>query len=196
LDTKINKTVGIYGGTFDPIHLGHLITAQAVKEIRSLSEIIFVPNNRSPLKIGVESSSPNDRLKMVELAISDIKGFSVSDYEINNTDISYTFNTIKYFKKIYSNIELIIGYDNFLVFNKWYKWEEILEMVDIIVLRRFFEKEIKPEINPEKFTFVESPTIQINSTNIRERVLNNKPINFLVPTRVLEYIKKNNLYLK
>ena len=77
--------IGILGGTFDPIHLGHLITALSVKEIRNLSEIIFVPNNRSPLKLDVESASPQDRLKMTQLAINKFDGFSVSDFEINTT---------------------------------------------------------------------------------------------------------------
>jgi len=189
------KKIGLYGGTFDPIHIGHLITARAVKEIRKLNEIIFVPANTSPLKLNVKSSSPLHRLEMTKLAVEKYPDFSVSDYEINNTDVSYTYNTIKHFIKEYKDIDLIIGYDNYLLFDKWYKWEEILELVNVVVLRRFYDKQIEPKIAPDKFIFVESPTIQINSTMIRKRVADNLPIDLLVTQEVLDYIKKEKLYL-
>ncbi|MDA3860844.1 MAG: nicotinate-nucleotide adenylyltransferase [Melioribacteraceae bacterium] len=190
------KKIGIYGGTFDPIHLGHLITARSVKEIRKLSEIIFIPANTSPLKQEAKSAPPFHRLEMTKLAVEKYSDFSVSDYEINNSGISYSIDTIKHFKKLYKNIELIIGYDNFLVFDKWFKWEEILELVDIVVLRRFYEEPVKPKIKSEKFIFVDSPTIQINSTLIRKRNAKNLPINLLVIPEILSYIKENNLYTK
>jgi len=190
------KKIGLFGGTFDPIHLGHLITAQSVKEIRNLSEIIFVPANTSPLKQDVKSTPSETRLEMTKLAVEKYSDFSVSDFEIINSGISYTIDSIKHFKSIYDNIELIIGYDNFLLFNKWYKWEEILELVDIIVLKRFYDKIEEPKVNSEKFIFVDSPTIQINSTLIRERIMNNLPIDLLVSTEISNYIKENNLYSK
>jgi len=192
----MKKKVGIYGGSFDPIHLGHLITAQSVKEIRNLSEIIFVPTYKSPLKLNIGSSSTKDRLQMTKLAVEKYNGFSVSDYDIEKSEISYTINTIKYFKEKYENLELIIGYDNFLIFDKWYKSDEILDLVDIVVLRRLYEKAIEPTINSDKFVFVDSPTVQISSTLIRERVLQDLPIDFLVSPDVLKFITENNLYKK
>ena len=192
----MKKKVGIYGGSFDPIHLGHLITAQSVKEIRNFSEIIFVPTNKSPLKLNITASSTKDRLQMTKLAVEKYNGFSVSDYEINNSDISYSINTIKYFKEKYENVELIIGYDNFLIFDKWFKSEEILDLVDIVVLRRFFEKAIAPTINANKFVFVDTLTIEISSTMIRERILQDLPIDSLVSPDVLKFISKNKLYKK
>ncbi len=190
------KKIGIFGGTFDPIHIGHLITARSVKEIRNLSKIIFVPANTSPLKQNVETVSSSHRLEMTKLAISKFDEFSISDFEITNNGISYTIDTIKYFKEKYGDIELIIGYDNFLVFDKWYKWKEITELVDVIVLKRFYEKKIAPKVSSNNFIFVESPTIQINSTNIRERISKNLPINLLVPDEVQNYIRDNKLYSK
>jgi len=192
----MKKKVGIYGGSFDPIHLGHLITAQSVKEIRNLSEIIFVPTYKSPLKLNIGSSSTKDRLQMTKLAVEKYNGFSVSDFDIEKSEISYTINTIKYFKEKYENLELIIGYDNFLIFDKWYKSDEILDLVDIVVLRRLYEKAIEPTINSDKFVFVDSPTVQISSTLIRERVLQDLPIDFLVSPDVLKFITENNLYKK
>lgn len=188
------KKIGIYGGTFDPIHLGHLITARSVKEIRNLSEIIFIPAYTSPHKQEVNSASPIHRLEMTKLAVKDYNDFSVSDYEIINSGISYSIDTIKHFKKIHENIELIIGYDNFLIFDKWHKWEEILDLVDVIVLKRFYEKSSIQKIKSEKFIFVDSPTIQISSTLIRERNALGLPIDFQVTPEVLNYIKETNLY--
>lgn len=190
------KKIGIYGGTFDPIHLGHLITARSVKEIRDLTEIIFIPASTSPLKQENKSAPPIHRLEMTKLAVKNYNDFSVSDFEIKNKGISYTIDTIKHFKNIYKNIELIIGYDNFLVFDKWYKWEEIIDLVDIIVLKRFYEEPIAPKTNSDKFIFVDSPTIQINSTLIRERNAKDLPIDFQVTPEVLKYIKENDLYSK
>ena len=189
------EKIGIFGGTFDPIHLGHLITARSVKEIRNLSQIIFIPANTSPLKQDIKSASPKHRFEMTKLAVEDYNDFSVSDYEINNSDISYSINTIKYFKNLYKNIELIIGYDNFLVFDKWYKWEEILELVNVVVLKRFFENPEQGKMKLADFIFVDSPTIQISSTAIRERYSNNLPIDLLVTPKVLNYIKQNNIYM-
>lgn len=188
------EKVGLFGGTFDPIHFGHLITAQSVMEIRNLSQIIFVPTNTSPLKQEIESASPIHRFQMTKLATQYFKSFSVSDFEINKSGISYSIDTIKHFKNLYSNLELIIGYDNFLVFDKWFKWEEILELVNVVVLRRFFENSGQSKLNLDKFIFVDSPTIQISSTDIRKREMNNLPIDLLVQPEVLNYIKFNNLY--
>jgi len=192
----MKKKVGIYGGTFDPIHLGHLITARSVKELRNLSEIIFIPTYKSPLKLDIESASTKDRFEMTKLAVEKYDGFSVSDYEVDKTEVSYTINTIKYFKEKYENIELIIGYDNYLIFDKWYKSEEILDLVNIIVLRRFSKDAIEPKISSNKFIFVDTPTIQITSTMIRERVSKNLPIDLLVTPEVSQFITENNLYKK
>jgi len=93
------------------------------------------------------------------------------------------------------NIDLIIGYDNFLVFDKWYLWEEILNLVNVVVLKRFFEQPIQNKIKLDNFVFIESPTIQISSTIIRERHSNNLPIDLLVTPEVLNYIKQNNIYV-
>jgi len=195
INIKIMEKIGIFGGTFDPIHLGHLITARSVKEIRNLSQIIFIPAKTSPLKQDIESASPKHRFEMTKLAVEDFPDFSVSDYEINNSEISYSINTIKYFKNLYKNIDLIIGYDNFLVFDKWYEWEEILELVDVVVLKRFFENPVQGKMKLANFIFVDSPTIQISSTVIRERHSNNLPIDLLVTPKVLDYIKQNNIYM-
>ena len=189
------KTVGIYGGTFDPIHVGHLTTAQAVCEIRKLDKIIFIPSFVSPHKTDRVSSSPKHRMNMLKLAIEGISSFDYSDLEITNENISYTIDTVKKLKPIYENIELIIGYDNLVTFNTWKEPDELLKLVKLVVLRRKVTKN-KFEQNKyfNKAIFVDTPLIEIYGTNIRERVMKEQSINFLVPQKVMAYIYKHNLY--
>lgn len=189
------KKIGIYGGTFDPIHLGHLITAQAVFEMRKLDKILFIPSFISPLKTDRISSSAKDRLKMLKLAIKDIPHFDYTDMEIKKKNISYTIETVKELKTVYKNIELIIGYDNLIVFDKWKNPDELLKLVTLIVLQRKVNNE---KIQRNKYfkhaIFVDTPLVDIRGTDIRERVRFGKSIDFLVPQKVMAYIYKQNLY--
>ena len=187
------RAVGLFGGTFDPIHIGHLITAQSVLEIRNLSKILFMPAFVSPLKVDYISASSEDRTKMVELAIKDNPNFELDKYEINKARISFTIDTLKDLKKKYSAIELIIGYDNFLVFDKWKKSDEILELAKVVVLQRRVE-EYTLSKSDNRFVFVDNPTIDLNSTDIRERIRKKMNVEFLLPPLVKEYINHNNLY--
>ena len=189
------KTIGIYGGTFDPIHTGHLITAQSVCELRKLDKIIFIPSFISPHKTDRITSSPKHRINMIKLAIKEIPYFDYSDIEIKKRDISYSIDTIRALKSSYENIELIIGYDNLVTFDTWKEPDKILELVKLIVLRRKV-KEDNSQRNKyfDKAALVETPLIEIYGTEIRERVRNSMNINFLVPQKVMAYIYKHNLY--
>lgn len=189
------KKIGIYGGTFDPIHFGHLITAQSVLEIRKLDKILFIPSFISPLKTDRISSSPRDRINMLKLAIKDIPHLDYTDMEIKKKNISYTIETIKELRKTYKNIELIIGYDNLLVFDKWKNPDELLKLVTLIVLRRKVDNEKNHRNKYFKHAiFVDTPLVDIRGTDIRKRVRSGKSINFLVPQKVMAYIYKQNLY--
>ena len=187
--------VGIFGGTFDPIHTGHLITAQAVRELRGLDKIIFIPAFISPHKTEIPTLSPEHRFAMVKLAIKNIPYFDFSDLEINTATISYTIETLRVLKEKYNKIELIIGYDNILKFSSWKEPDEILKLAKIIVLNRKLTQE---PIDKDRFynsaLFVDTPTIEISSSEIRERVSKNLPLNFLVPEEVQKYIYHFNLY--
>ncbi len=189
------SVIGIYGGTFDPIHNGHLITAQAVKEIRNLDKVIFIPANISPFKQQYLSSSGKHRLNMLKLAIENIPYFKCSNFELKKKEISYTINTLMELKKKYDHIELIIGYDNFLSFDKWKSPKIILDNSTVVVLNR--KTKVKNESYNKyysKAVMVETPFIEISGTQIRDRVKNSLPINFLVPEKVKEYIYNFNLY--
>ena len=189
------KTIGIYGGTFDPIHLGHLITAQSVKEIRELEKIVFIPAYISPHKQHAKASNAQHRLNMLKLALDEIPFFECSDFEIKQHTISYTIDTLREYKKHYDEIDLIIGYDNIFQFHTWKEPDEILKLADLIVLKR---KSSHPPQFEDKYyhqaVFVQTRGIEISATDIRERVKNGLPINFLVPPAVMEYIYKQNLY--
>ncbi len=189
--------VGILGGTFDPIHFGHLINAQFVVENRNLDKIIFVPNYISPHKLHYDYSTPEHRYKMLQLAIAPHPKFDISDYEISKSDISYTVDTVFEFSKKYDELELIIGFDNLITFDTWERPDDILKFAELVVMKRTYDKHIK---SPNKYfgeaVFVDTPTIEISSTDIRNRVEKDLPIDFLVPSAVKDYILENKLYKK
>jgi nicotinate-nucleotide adenylyltransferase len=187
--------IGIFGGTFDPIHMGHLITAQSVREIRNLDKIIFIPAFISPHKKSTEASSTEHRSNMIKIAIEDVPFFECSDIEIKKGGISYTVDTLRELKKNYDKIEFIIGYDNIFSFNKWKDPDEILKLAKILVLKR--KSSLPPPFEDKYYhqaIFVQTRGIEISSTDIRERVKHNQPIHFLVPQKVKEYIYKKKLY--
>jgi len=193
----MNQKIGIFGGTFDPIHYGHLITAQYVLEKRKLDKIIFIPCYISPHKTNQNISNPVHRLNMLKLAIEKIPYFELNDYEIRKGNISYTYDTILELRKTYNYIELIIGYDNLIVFDKWHKPDEILDLVKLIVMKRTVDKEPGTKNKYfEKAIILDTPTIEISSTEIRDRVKKNMPIDFLVPEKVKSYIHEHKLYIE
>ncbi len=181
----------IFGGSFDPIHLGHIIPLFDLKEnIEELEKIIFVPAMVSPFKKGRILASPEHRMNMIKISIKDYKFFDVSDFEIKKGGLSYTIDTLRYFKKDIKEIGLIIGEDNLKDFKKWKDWEEIMNICKIIVLRR---KDYSGELL-EGMLMVNTRIIEISSSEIRERVKKGKEIRHLVKEGVAEYIYKNGLY--
>ena len=187
--------IGIFGGTFDPIHLGHLITAQSVREIRELEKIIFIPAFISPHKSEIKTSSAEDRLNMIKLAIDGISFFDYSNIEIEKGGVSFTVDTLKELKKNNDDLEFIIGYDNIFEFNTWKDPDEIMKLAKVIVLKR--RSSHPPQFKDKYYNqaiFVQTRGIEISATDLRERVKKGQPINFLVPQKVMEYIYKHKLY--
>jgi nicotinate-nucleotide adenylyltransferase len=189
------NAVGIFGGSFDPPHLGHLITAQAVLEIRKLKKIIFIPNGISPNKNYQRGAAAPDRLNMVKLSIEGIPNFEYSDIETSSPEISFTIDTLRKLSSSYKDLELIVGFDNLLEFNTWKDPEGILKCAKLVVLKRNINS--RPEKQNKYFKaaiFVETPVIEISSTEIRRRVKEGLEIKYLVADKVKEYIYKLNLY--
>lgn len=189
------KPIGILGGSFDPIHSGHLLTSYDVLEKRNLEKIIFIPCHISPHKTDQRPTEDFHRLNMVNLAIEQYPYFESSDYEIRKGDVSYTYNTLVELKKSYDHIELIIGFDNLIVFDKWYRPDDILKLATVVVMKREIDDiPVKHNKYFDSVILLETALIDISSTEIRERVKNSASIDYLVPSKVKEYISQHGLY--
>ncbi|MDR0987186.1 MAG: nicotinate (nicotinamide) nucleotide adenylyltransferase [Ruminococcus sp.] len=188
--------IGIFGGTFDPPHIGHINAALTAKETLSLDKIIVVPAYVSPFKINRKVTEPAHRLEMAKLAFD--KPFTdISDFEISQGGVSYTINTLTHFSDIYPDSEytLILGADAFLGFDKWYKYHEIAKIASLAAVARNAEdfKKIaeKARLEFAKVTSVEVNPIQVSSTQIRENPQLHRKF---LTENVYEYIEKNGLY--
>ncbi len=187
--------IGIFGGTFDPIHNGHLIIAQLAAEEVGLEKVIFIPNKIPPHR-EEPFASPDSRYEMVKLSISDNPLFEISDSELKKGERSYSVETIRELKTIYpdKSIFLIIGEDTYHELSTWKDIGKLSEMVTFLVAPRpGFDK--KGEVLLFlKAKFLHTPYLEISGSQIRERVRERKSIRYLVPEKVEEYIVSHRLY--
>jgi len=181
--------IGIYGGTFNPVHHGHLILARQALEEFKLDRLIFVPAAESPFKIQNHTAPAGDRLAMLRLAIAGEDRFSVDPLEIERGGISYSIDTVKMFRSRDPEAELffLVGEDNADRLTEWHRFEELKKLVCFVVLSR-----------SEDFESSEYPVVQrrieISSTEIRNRVAKQESITYLVPESVKRYIEQHQLY--
>jgi nicotinate-nucleotide adenylyltransferase len=197
------KRFGIMGGTFDPIHLGHLVVANEVLNIYNLDKIIFVPAGNPPHKIGTRASSW-DRYFMTNIATNSNVKFIVSDLEIKSTDKSYTLNTLKEFHNTYPDTDFyfITGTDAVIDLPNWHEPQELLKLCKFIAVSRpgiskedaeYKIDEIRISLNAN-IEQLQVPMLQISSTDIRDRFQRGVSAKYLLPESVEQYILKNNLY--
>lgn len=196
--------IGIMGGTFDPIHNGHLIAAEYARSALSLDKIIFIPSGVHPFKNNKNISESNKRIDMISLAIKSNKSFKTSPIEINRNGTTYTIDTIRELREEYIDDEIyfIIGSDILFEIEKWKGFPELIHLCKFILLHRpgVEEKKINMKIQELLSSYniemekVQSPLIEISSTEIRHRVRDKLSIKYLVPELVEDYILKNNLY--
>ena len=196
--------VGIMGGTFDPIHNGHLVTAEAVRDSLSLDEVLFIPSARPPHKIDREITSPEHRLAMTILATCFHPQFRVSTIEILRNGPSYAVDTVDELKREYpsdTEFYFILGADAALELSTWHNAQELIEKCYFIAATRegteIDIKAVESEFNTNakgRIQRVETPKIEISSTDIREKIKSNRSIRYLVPDSVEAYIKKERLY--
>ena len=191
----MTKRIGILGGTFNPIHIGHLSIAQTVQERFGLEKVLFVPAFRPPHRNIVKLASPEERFQMVRLGINSNAFFDVSDFEIKREVKSYSIDTVKYFREVYpksTKLFFIIGADNFAELSTWKCIDEILEIVFFIVVNRpgYEIKDFKI-----KHHVVNMPGMDITSSHIRRRIAQGKSVKYLVPESVFRYIKRKKLYI-
>ena len=184
------KRIGIFGGSFDPIHMGHLIICNIIKEELKLDKIIFVPTYRSPHKGASKFTSPQIRYKMVKLAIEDNEGFEISDYEIKQNRSVYSIETIDHMQKTYPRCELflIVGSDSYNDLPQWKDPTLIKSKVKLVVATRDNKKV------SENDYLAKTPNIEISSTMIRERLKRKLSIKYLVNSKVEHYIYEKDLY--
>jgi nicotinate-nucleotide adenylyltransferase len=182
--------IGIYGGTFDPIHHGHLILAREALEILELEKVIFVPAAASPFK-GAPAASNEIRLAMLTKAIDGEHAFAIDDCELRRPPPSYAVDTVEEIRKRESSAELyyLIGEDNVSDLPRWHRFKELQTMVSFVVLNRTGLK------SKHDFAVVERK-IDISATDIRNRVASGRSIRYLVPAQVEEIIRDQDIYRK
>lgn len=211
--------IGILGGTFNPIHKGHIMLAErAIKQFPDIERVLIMPNNKPAYKGNNEIISPDERIKMLKLAVSSLDFAEISDIEIKRGGITYSYDT---FKEIYTinpdiKIYFIVGADSLFTINKWHKYEDVLKMCTLLVAKRksgfdemrIYAEKLKKDVPDAKIEFINSPNMDVSSSAIRKylsRFSDNKKAesivkinNYLekrVPEGVKKYILENRLYM-
>ena len=188
--------IGIFGGTFDPPHKGHIAIAEEAMKQFSLDTIYFVPAYLPPHKLQHYSMNAHHRLTMVKLAIAGHKGFKVSTIELQRRGISYTVDTLKAFRKRLPNAVfiLIIGADNLEEFQSWKSPKSILHLASLAVYKR---KGYNHSLKKHDIAFqpIKGQLLQVSSTEVRKRLLKGLSVSRLIPTSIERYIKRHSLYL-
>ena len=181
---------GVFGGNFNPVHTGHLTLANVALDLLNLEKVLFIPAWKSPFKENIPYIPFEDRYNMLRIAISGDNRFEVLDIEAKRKGISYTYHTLKTLLKKENELCLLIGEDQAADFKEWYRWEEILSLVDVFV----FKRNKKEQKYPKGLKILNSKIIEISSTEIRDKIKNGEPVDPLLPEGVLNYIKEHNLY--
>ncbi len=192
------RKIALFGGTFNPPHIGHYLIAKEVIKQYGISKVFFVPAYIPPHKNAADIIDAKHREKMVKLLINNEKDLKFSDYELKRKKISYTIDTVKYFLKKYPDDEIyfIAGSDAFYFVDKWKKSEELLKLVQFIVyIRREYPKEKITKKFPDiKILWAGHGLINIASTSIREKIKNGIDCRDELGEKIFKYIEKNRLY--
>lgn len=195
--------LGVLGGTFDPIHYGHLVAAQEAAAVLGLDRMIFVPTRQNPLKTGGPTAGVEHRLEMLRCAIADNRGFELSAIEMERPGPSYTVDTLRELRSRYEKEELflIVGMDALADLPTWHDSGGILRLAAIVAVTRYGWKAVDlgwlEAAVPEAVGRVQVlpiPGLDISSTELRERIAAGRPIRYLVPDGVIAYIQEQGLY--
>ena len=195
--------IAVFGGSFNPVHNGHIQVARYALSECALSKVVFLPNANPPHKGKVHMADAIHRYNMVSLAVSGIKDFCVSDYEMKSTAPSYTIDTMRHMHRIYKESQLyfIIGADSLYTLHLWKSYNELIKECSFIVADRNCNEgsgihSFAQKINEHggNVKVISMPKIDVTSTSIREKVLNGEDVSEFLPKGVNEYIKRNDLY--
>ncbi len=189
------KNIGLFFGSFNPIHIGHLAIANYIIEYDNIDEIWFIISPHNPLKDKKELASEKHRKKLVEIAINNDDRFRASDIEFNLPKPSYTINTLNQLKIEYPNynFSIIMGEDNLATLHLWKDYKKIKNNFPIICYPRAEKEEHKQKEYPN-IKIIDAPLFNISSSMIRSAIKNKKKINFFMPNGVYNYILDNGLY--
>ncbi len=199
--------LAVMGGTFDPVHYGHLVTAEAVRDEYNLDKVIFMPTGSPPHKMDRATSEPNHRYLMTVLATITNPFFEVSRVEIDRPGITYTVDTIKELRMHYGDeaeIYFITGADAILEIFTWFSVDELFRLCSFVAATRpgFHGKDMEQKLKEIKSNYkkeifsIEVPSLAISSTDIRNRIKSGKTIRYLLPEAVEDYIRKSRLYME
>lgn len=196
--------IGIFGGTFDPVHVGHLVAADRACCDLDMQKVIFVPAGLPPHKAGQPVTPGEHRLAMVRLAVQDNPRFEVSDLELKRQGCSYTVDTISYFRRLLPDDELyfILGMDSLLQLNTWHDVDNMLKMCCLVAVARpgYALETGDPEIKllwekvRERTLILRIPGLDIAASELRQRVREGRTVRYLLPAAVLDYIEEHGLY--
>jgi nicotinate-nucleotide adenylyltransferase len=184
--------LGIFGGSFDPPHVGHLLAVADAFDALRLDRVIFVPASVQPLKVGRDTASAQDRLEMVRRLVGDDERFAVDPIEIGRDGLSYTVETLAAFAERHPESErfFLVGMDVLASFAQWREPDQVLRLATLAVMQRAGE----PGAVPPSAVRVETRRVDVSSTEIRERVRTGRTIRGFVPEAVAEYIAAHRLY--
>lgn len=199
-----HRRIGIMGGTFDPIHIGHLLIAENALESYHLNEVLFIPTGVPYMKSEKQVSDVRDRVRMVELAISDNPNFSLSTIEADETENTYTYRTLEKLKELNSGAEyfFIMGADSLFAMESWKYPEKIFS--DCTVLAAVRDEKNAMDVRDKitelehnykaKILLLPARSIEISSTDIRRRLMRKESVRYMVQDTVITYIKEQKLY--
>ncbi|HTY00028.1 MAG TPA: nicotinate-nucleotide adenylyltransferase [Bacteroidota bacterium] len=189
--------IGIFGGTFDPPHMGHLIPVEAAREILRLDHVKIIPAALSPHKMDRDLSSPETRLAMVRLAFGENDAFVIDERELRRKPPSYMVDTLEDLRRQYPEDELflLLGTDNLYDFEMWKSPKRILELAKVVALARpDWNIGLPTNALTREIERLDTPLVEISSSAIRKLVMAGRSIRYLVPGPVEEYIRRNGMY--
>jgi len=191
------KKTGLFFGSFNPIHIGHLIIANHIVEHDDLDEVWFVITPHNPHKQKKTLLNDTQRLMMVRLAVEDYPKLKASNIEFDLPQPNYTVNTLTVLQEKYPDRKfiLLMGQDNLASFHKWKNFDAILKYYQIYVYPRLTEKQIKPEfLSHPSIKFIKAPIMELSATQIRQDLKDGKNVRPLLPPEVYQYIDEMNFY--
>ena len=202
-DDRLTGATGVFGGTFDPIHLAHLAVAEAARDAFGLRRVLFIPAAQPPHKPGRDISPVEDRLAMVEAAVEGNPAFEISRLEIERSGPSYTVDTLTALCEAApgDRLALILSAESYSEFGSWHEPRRILDLAALVVAPRVGYADADPDLIARQFpearvtvAFMDGPRIRLSASEIRQRAADGRSVRYLVPDAVAAYISDHGLY--